>query len=169
MSTTTRRQFLLAAAAIAPVLAAALIGSSVTAPAISDWYAGLAKPWFTPPNWLFGPAWTLLCLLMAYAFWRVLAAPQSSDDKRRQLVIFLVQILLNGLWSIVFSAGVPERRPRRHRGPLARNRRNDRRLCAARSNGGLAACALSGLDEFRLRAERRRLSAQRLKFQLLER
>ena len=102
MKTAYRRPLLSAAAAIAPVLAAALAGSAVTMPAIPTWYAGLAKPWFTPPNWLFGPAWTLLYALMAYAFWRILTLDRPADDKRAAILAFLVQIALNALWSFAF-------------------------------------------------------------------
>jgi len=93
---------LAAVLAIAPVAAAGLAGSSVTLPAIPTWYAGLAKPFFTPPNWLFGPAWTVLYVLMAFAFWRVITLDRPVIDKRAAIVAFLVQIFLNGLWSFAF-------------------------------------------------------------------
>ena len=63
---------------VAPVAAAGFAGSLVTMPAIPTWYAGLAKPFFTPPNWLFGPAWTLLYVLMASAFWRILTLDRPA-------------------------------------------------------------------------------------------
>lgn len=91
-----------ALAAIAPVLVVSLAGSWVTTPAIPTWYAGLAKPWFTPPNWLFGPAWTLLYVLMSYAFWRILTSRGHAPDRRAAVLAFLVQIFLNGLWSFAF-------------------------------------------------------------------
>lgn len=98
----TRHPLLYALLAIAPVAAASVAGSLVTMPAIPGWYAGLAKPWFTPPNWLFGPAWTLLYALMAFAFWRVLTIDRPTFDKRTAIIAFLVQISLNGLWSFAF-------------------------------------------------------------------
>lgn len=91
-----------ALAAIAPVLAASLGGSWATVPAIPTWYAGLTKPWFTPPNWAFGPAWTVLYVLMAYAFWRILTRDGRPPDKRVAVIAFLLQIFLNGLWSFAF-------------------------------------------------------------------
>lgn len=97
-----RHPLLYALLAIAPVAAASVAGSFVTMPAIPGWYAGLAKPWFTPPNWLFGPAWTLLYALMAFAFWRVLMLDRPTADKRAAIVAFLIQIFLNGLWSFAF-------------------------------------------------------------------
>ena len=51
--------------------AAGLIGSVFTIPAISTWYITIQKPWFTPPNWVFAPAWTILFLLMGIALYLV--------------------------------------------------------------------------------------------------
>ena len=61
--------------AVLPVVAVAVSASLITQPNIPTWYAGLAKPGFTPPNWAFPAAWTLLYALMAYALWRILALP----------------------------------------------------------------------------------------------
>ena len=97
-----RRPFLAAVAAIVPVLMAGGLGSKATLPAIPTWYAALEKSWFTPPNWLFGPAWTLLYALMAIAFWRILTLDRPATDKRAAIIAFLVQIFLNGLWSFAF-------------------------------------------------------------------
>ena len=85
---------------IAVVAAVAFIGSSVTLPKIPTWYAGLVKPWFTPPNSVFGPAWTVLYTMMAIAVWRVGAA--ASPARPRAVVLFVVQLALNAIWSPVF-------------------------------------------------------------------
>ncbi len=98
----SRRPYLAALFAIVPVLLAGAGGSVFTRPAIPVWYASLNKPWFTPPNWLFGPAWTLLYILMTYAFWRVLTLERPLADKRTAIAIFLLQVFFNALWSIVF-------------------------------------------------------------------
>ena len=92
--------FLLIVAAIAPVAAAALAGNLATIPNIPTWYAHLAKPSFNPPNWVFAPVWTMLYLMMAYAFFRVLNAnPQWLSFA---VTIFLIQIAFNAAWSWVF-------------------------------------------------------------------
>lgn len=84
----------LIAALVLPQLAG-LIGSAFTFPAISGWYRYLLKPSFSPPNWVFGPVWTLLYLLMGlswYLAWKK-GAPKS---------LFVFQLVLNSLWSILF-------------------------------------------------------------------
>ena len=84
---------------IAVCLGAAGLGSLLTTPALGPWYAGLSKPRWTPPNWLFGPVWTILFIAMAIAAWLVwrkvglTAAPMQ---------LFLVQLLLNVAWSVLF-------------------------------------------------------------------
>jgi len=73
---------------------AGLIGTIFTLEAIPTWYAGLNKPWFTPPNWLFGPMWTTLYTLMAVAVWR-------AKDKRAKK-IFWIHLLINAIWTPIF-------------------------------------------------------------------
>ncbi|WP_164661225.1 TspO/MBR family protein [Tropicibacter sp. Alg240-R139] len=68
----------------------------MTAP--GDWYVALNKPWFNPPNWVFGPAWTLLYLLIAMAGWRSFAAGPLSRQSR----LWWIQLGLNFAWSPVF-------------------------------------------------------------------
>ena len=88
--------------AAAPVVAASLIGNAATMPAIPTWYAGIAKPWFTPPNWVFGPVWTTLYALMIWAFWKVLLTPADHPGRRTAIIVFLFQIAVNAGWSITF-------------------------------------------------------------------
>ena len=97
-----RRTILLALLAIAPVVAASLVGQAATIPNISTWYAGLVKPSFNPPNWIFGPVWTTLYVMMAYAFWRVLRLPSETPGRGGAIVLFLVQIALDAAWSWAF-------------------------------------------------------------------
>lgn len=88
--------------AIVPVVAASLLGNAVTIPQIPTWYPTLVKPFFNPPNWLFGPAWTLLFALMAYGVYRILRLPADMSGKARALIVYHAQLGLNVLWSCVF-------------------------------------------------------------------
>lgn len=91
--------------AAGPVLMVAALGSAATLPNIPGWYEGLAKPPFTPPNWVFGPAWTLLYGLMAAAVLRILSLPPELPGRRRAVALFFAQLALNGGWSWAFFAG----------------------------------------------------------------
>ncbi len=66
-----------------------------------DWYAGLHKPSWNPPAWVFGPAWTLLYILMAVAAWLVWREG-GWKSHGRALRLFLLQWLLNALWTPLF-------------------------------------------------------------------
>jgi len=79
-----------------------LLGAVFTTPAIPTWYASLAKPPITPPSWLFAPAWTLLYLLMGIAAFLVWQKGLGERRVRAALIIFLVQLVLNFLWSAAF-------------------------------------------------------------------
>jgi len=81
---------------------AGLIGSAFTTPAIPTWYAALEKPPFTPPNWLFAPAWITLYLLMGISASIVWQKGVDTPRVRTALIIFLIQLILNALWSVVF-------------------------------------------------------------------
>lgn len=85
-----------------PVVAASLLGSAVTVPQIPGWYAGLAKPPFNPPNWIFAPVWTILYALIALAVFRVLRKPVGTPGRRRALLLYHLQLLLNIGWSFAF-------------------------------------------------------------------
>lgn len=94
---------------------AGLIGSVFTISSIPNWYAVLQKPSFSPPNWIFGPAWITLYLLMgvaAFLIWREYSKLTLSEveglvlQRKKQikiaLGIFGGQLVLNALWSIIF-------------------------------------------------------------------
>jgi len=87
---------------IVACLAAGAIGSIFTRSAISTWYATLEKPPFTPPNWLFAPVWTLLYILMGIAAFLVWRKGLENRGVRIALIVFLIQLVLNALWSVVF-------------------------------------------------------------------
>ncbi|MCJ7514848.1 MAG: tryptophan-rich sensory protein [Dehalococcoidia bacterium] len=83
-------------------LAAGAIGSVFTRSAIPTWYATLEKPAFSPPNWLFFPVWTILYILMGIAAFLVWRKGWENRQVRAALIIFIVQLVLNTLWSVVF-------------------------------------------------------------------
>jgi len=89
-------------ASLGVVLAAGGIGSLTTTMAIPTWYQGLKKPAFNPPDWLFGPAWSILYLLMAVAAFLVWRQGLSAPGVKLALLVFLIQLALNALWSILF-------------------------------------------------------------------
>ena len=81
--------------------AVAVGGGMITAGAVPEWYAGLDKPFWTPPNWLFGPVWTALYAAMALASWRIYLLGGFRCN-RRELSLYLVQLALNGIWTPLF-------------------------------------------------------------------
>ncbi len=86
---------------LALCLGAAAAGSAATVPRIEGWYATLAKPSWTPPNWVFGPVWTALYIAMAVAAWLVWRQ-KGWAGARVPLALFAVQLVLNVAWSWLF-------------------------------------------------------------------
>lgn len=76
------------------------ISGVVTVGSVQNWYPTLAKPWFSPPNWIFGPVWTLLYGMIALAGWRVWR--QGGAAPRAAWVAYGLQIGFNFLWSELF-------------------------------------------------------------------
>lgn len=81
-----------------------LIGFSsgiATASGMNGWYDTLHKPFFNPPSWVFGPAWTVLYILMGIGLYLILQTPKSKV-RITALSIFGVQLFLNFAWSFLF-------------------------------------------------------------------
>jgi len=77
------------------------LGSVFTSNSVSSWYPTLVKPSFNPPNWIFGPVWTLLFILMGVSFY--LVWNKSFGKEPKKLVgIYALQLVLNLLWSVFF-------------------------------------------------------------------
>ncbi|MBK7212997.1 MAG: tryptophan-rich sensory protein [Bacteroidales bacterium] len=77
------------------------IAGMFTTEAIPGWYASLNQPSFNPPNWVFGPVWTALYILMGislYLIWK----QESSKQRDQAILIFMVQLILNFGWSFLF-------------------------------------------------------------------
>ena len=87
--------------AVAVVIA---VGGAVTAAAMPEWYGTLVKPSWTLTNWVFGPAWTTLYILMALAAWLVWRRRRSAPV-RGALIAWWTQLGLNLLWTLVFFGG----------------------------------------------------------------
>lgn len=83
-------------------LAAGVLGSVFTTPAIPTWYATLIKPSFAPPNWVFFPVWTTLFILMGISLFLVWQKGLDNGKVKIALSIFGVQLILNVLWSAAF-------------------------------------------------------------------
>lgn len=82
---------------------AGAIGSLATTSNIPTWYAALEKPFFNPPNWVFGPVWSVLYLLIGISLYLVWTAPdKKKKPKQKAYVYFGIQLGLNALWSLVF-------------------------------------------------------------------
>ena len=80
---------------------AAAAGSVGTAAGLKDWYRGIAKPSWTPPNAVFGPVWTVLYAMMAAAAWRVWTRGGFAKA-RGPLLLFWVHLAVNAAWTIFF-------------------------------------------------------------------
>lgn len=102
---------------------AGVVGSFFTVPSITSWYAGLKKPGFNPPNWIFGPVWTILFFLMGISLYFVWQKKFTAEkplgvkikiwnplskkfleewQKANAIIIFIIQLALNILWSFIF-------------------------------------------------------------------
>lgn len=79
-----------------------IIESIVTRPEIPVWYAGLEKPWWTPPPVVFPIAWTILYILMAVSLWRLWDRAAPSRARSSAITWFFIQLALNAAWSPVF-------------------------------------------------------------------
>jgi tryptophan-rich sensory protein len=77
------------------------IGGFFTAGEIDTWYTTLNKPALNPPNWIFGPVWTVLYILMGISLYIYWVAPYSGS-KRTGFLVFFIQLGINFLWSLFF-------------------------------------------------------------------
>lgn len=81
---------------------AGLVGSFFTVPAISSWYLNLEKPSFSPPNWIFGPAWVTLYLLMGISIYLVWQKIDENQKVKKYLWFFWIHLIFNASWSLMF-------------------------------------------------------------------
>lgn len=90
------------AVSLAITLGIAATASLVTITQIPGWYTALNKPAFNPPNWLFGPVWTILYILIATAAYMVWNKRNQTTLYKTTRNIYIIQLLLNFIWSIIF-------------------------------------------------------------------
>lgn len=82
-------------------LSVGAVAGMFTSEAVPTWYATLNRPSFNPPNWIFGPVWTTLYILLGISFFLIW---KENPSKQRNLAInvFSIQMLLNFAWSFIF-------------------------------------------------------------------
>jgi tryptophan-rich sensory protein len=96
-----RTVFLLALCIALPLLIG-VAGSLATVKEIPGWYAGLNKPLFTPPPWVFGPVWILLYILMGISLWLVIRDGTGTLPVQQAVILFAAQLAANLAWSVLF-------------------------------------------------------------------
>jgi len=94
------KTFKLLIAIILPMVIGGFSGF-LTANSINGWYSTLQQPSFNPPNWVFGPVWTILYLIMGISLYRIWILP-VSEDRNKAIGIFTLQMTLNFFWSLIF-------------------------------------------------------------------
>jgi len=68
---------------------------------VNDWYLTINKPFFNPPKEIFAPVWTILYILMGISLFLIIDAPKNAE-KQNALTLFVIQLVLNFLWSLFF-------------------------------------------------------------------
>ncbi len=81
---------------------AGIVGSLFTTSAIPTWYATLQRPSFSPPNWIFGPAWITLYILMGISVYLIWQRIEKNKTAKGALWMFWVHLFFNASWSIIF-------------------------------------------------------------------
>jgi len=81
---------------------AGLVGSFFTTSAIPTWYAMLQKPSFSPPNWIFGPTWIILYILMGISVYLIWQRIEENKKAKGVMWLFWIHLFFNAIWSITF-------------------------------------------------------------------
>jgi translocator protein len=85
-----------------PTLVGVMGSFFTTNDSLGNWYANLNKPPFNPPNWIFGPVWTTLYIMMGVSAFLIWLKGLDSKIVRIALVCFIIQLFLNGIWTPLF-------------------------------------------------------------------
>lgn len=88
--------------AIAIPLAVGATSGFFTVTGVDSWYQTIQKPSWNPPNWVFGPVWTTLYVLMGIALFLVWKSEAADQLKKIAIGLFAVQLILNFFWSFIF-------------------------------------------------------------------
>jgi len=86
---------------IALPLALGALAGLFTAQSIPEWFATLNKPSFNPPNWIFGPVWTTLYIIMGISFF-LIWNQEMSKERNLAILVFMLQLVFNIGWSFIF-------------------------------------------------------------------
>jgi len=97
----SKTQLLKLSASLALPLGLGAVAGIITSDAIPGWYETLNRPSFNPPNWLFGPVWTTLYLLMGISLF-LIWKQKRSKARNLAILVFLFQQALNFGWSFIF-------------------------------------------------------------------
>lgn len=81
---------------------AGIIGMIFTSDSITTWYAALNKPSFNPPDWIFGPVWIVLYILMGISLFIIWKEDLKNREVKAAFVIFMIQLIFNAAWSLIF-------------------------------------------------------------------
>ncbi len=81
---------------------AGVFGTIFTYDSISNWYVGLNKPALNPPDWLFGPVWIILYLMMGISLFIIWKEDLKNKEIKSAFILFMIQLIFNASWSIVF-------------------------------------------------------------------
>ena len=95
------RQWVVLAGLLAASFLVAFVGGLASTSGVDGWYAAADKPPWTPPNWLFGPVWTVLYTAMAVAAWLVWRR-WGWQNAKPALSLYAAQLVLNALWTPLF-------------------------------------------------------------------
>jgi len=98
---TLRSAALAAACILVPLVAGTVVGF-LTMGGIHTWYVTLNKPWFTPPDYVFGPVWTFLYILMGISLYLFISHGWEKKSVRTGVIIFSLQLAANLVWSFLF-------------------------------------------------------------------
>jgi len=82
-------------------LSVGAVAGMFTSQAVPTWYASLNRPFFSPPNWVFGPVWTSLYILLGISFF-LIWKEEASKERDLAIKVFSIQLFLNFAWSFIF-------------------------------------------------------------------